>query len=114
MTFLFGTPTALSAWMTSRTSGIEVTVPGVPDGFTFMATTSDGSKNLAQASFATDSPVSAFMPSSTISRTAGCETRRLTMRAGSGTPPPPGREEPGHAERGQGHVGRLHVDLAGT
>ena len=43
-----------------------------------MATTSVGTKNFAQASFATDSPVSAFMPSSTIVRTAGCETRRLT------------------------------------
>ena len=64
--------------MTSRSKGIDVTVPGTPDGFTLMATMSDGTKNFAQASFDTDSPVRAFMPSSTITRTAGCETRRST------------------------------------
>src|SRR5258706_10939156 len=94
MMFLFGTPIALSAWMISRTSGIEVVVHGVPDGFTFSATRSDGSKNLAQASFAADSPVSAFMPRSTISFTAGGGTPRFSIDPQGYASPPPPRDKP--------------------
>lgn len=70
MMCLLATPTVLSARMTSRTRGMDVTVVGVPDGFTLSATTSDASKNFAQASAPVGASVSALMPESIISRTA--------------------------------------------
>ncbi len=81
MICLLETPAEFRPRITSRKSGIEVTVPGTPDGLTLIATTSRASKNFAQAFRGADSPVSDAMPASTIARTAGGDTRRSTMAA---------------------------------
>ena len=59
--------------MTSRIKAIDVTVPGTPEGFTLSATMSVGNEEWAQASFAFDSPVRAFRPSSIMVCTAGAK-----------------------------------------
>ena len=79
---VFGTPTALSARMTSRSSAIEVTVAGALDGLTLMATVSPGDTNRAHASLAARSPVSDAIPSVSIVRTAGSEILRSTIAPG--------------------------------
>ena len=55
------------------TSGVDI-MPGAPEQFTLMPTTSAGVKKRAQLSRASVSPVSARMPCAIISRTVGTST----------------------------------------
>src|SRR6202008_1061865 len=58
---------------------------GAPEGLILIPTTSVVSTNFAQAARTEDSPVSSFIPCSSIWRTMGCETRFRTMDRGSDT-----------------------------
>src|SRR5437764_12258269 len=59
--------------ISATTTGCEQ-MPGAPEQFTLMPMTSDGEKNLRQASRAVGSPVSAVMPRRTISATMMAST----------------------------------------
>ena len=50
------------------------------------------------------------MPRSTISRTAGCDTRRLTMDAGVMRFHDAAREEAGHGQLGQRQFRGMQID----
>src|SRR2546423_12125127 len=80
-----GTPTSCNALIISRTSSGEEQQAGAPEGLILIPTTSVGSMNFNQAALTVLSPVSSFIPSSSMRRMIPCETRFPAMDRGSET-----------------------------
>src|SRR5256885_8882120 len=80
---LAGTPTDCTPEIISRTISGDEQHAGVPEGLILMPTTSLGSRNFAHAAVTELSPVSSFIPRSSMRCTTRCETRLRAMELGS-------------------------------
>src|SRR5581483_5121808 len=79
---LAGTPTDCTPEIISRTISGDEQHAGVPEGLILIPTTSLGPINFAHAAVTELSPVSSFIPCSSIWCTTGCETRLRTIEVG--------------------------------
>src|SRR5207253_9963400 len=78
-----GTPTDANPLMISSTISVEEQQSGAPERLILIPTVSAVSINFAHAARTDLSPVKSFIPSSSIRRTTGCETRFRTIEPGS-------------------------------
>src|SRR5580704_8521582 len=74
-----GTPADSSPLMISLMISGEEQQAGAPDGLILIPTMSAGVTNFAQAAALLVSPVSSFIPRSSITLITGCETRLFTI-----------------------------------